>query len=52
MTEPCNIAAALPRRADERPAQVAMRCPGPRGRYDIELTDAQLREIQTEMMSR
>ena len=42
MTEPCNIAAALPRLADERPAQVAMRCPGPRGRYDVALTCAQL----------
>ena len=42
MTEPCNIAAALPRLADEHPAQVAMRCPGPRGRYDIALTYAQL----------
>ena len=42
MTEPCNIAAALPRLADERPAQVAMRCPGPRGRYDVALTYAQL----------
>jgi acyl-CoA synthetase (AMP-forming)/AMP-acid ligase II len=43
----CNIAAALPRLARERGAQVAMRCPGTRGpdglaRYDIELTYAQL----------
>lgn len=44
---PCNIAAALPRLARERGAQVAMRCPGTRGpdglaRYDVELTYAQL----------
>ncbi|WP_460830882.1 olefin beta-lactone synthetase [Lysobacter humi (ex Lee et al. 2017)] len=44
---PCNIAAALPRLAAERGAQVAMRCPGTRGadglaRYDVELTYAQL----------
>ena len=40
--EPCNIAAALPRLARERPDQVAMRCPGRNGRYDIQLTYAQL----------
>ncbi|MFT3897606.1 MAG: fatty acid CoA ligase family protein [Thermomonas sp.] len=38
----CNIAAALPRLARERPAQVAMRCPGRDGRYSAELTYAQL----------
>ena len=40
--EPCNIAASLPRLARERPEQVAMRCPGRNGRYDIALTYAQL----------
>ena len=40
--ETCNIAAALPRLARERPGQVAMRCPGRSGRYDIDLTYAQL----------
>jgi olefin beta-lactone synthetase len=39
---PCNIAAALPRLARERPEQVAMRCPGRNGRYDVALTYAQL----------
>jgi acyl-CoA synthetase (AMP-forming)/AMP-acid ligase II len=38
----CNIAASLPRLARERPDQVAMRCPGPAGRYDVALTYAQL----------
>ena len=43
----CNIAAALPRLAAERGAQVAMRCPGTRGRdglarYDVALTYADL----------
>ena len=38
----CNIAAALPRLARERPGQVAMRCPGPGGRYRVEVTYAQL----------
>jgi olefin beta-lactone synthetase len=47
MTEPCNIAAALPRLARERGEQVAMRCPGRRpwtgmSRYDDVLTYAQL----------
>ncbi|HJR74326.1 MAG TPA: fatty acid CoA ligase family protein [Luteimonas sp.] len=42
MTEACNIAAALPRLARERPDQVAMRCPGRGGRYDVALTYAQL----------
>lgn len=41
-SSPCNIAAALPRLARERPDQVAMRCPGPHGRYDIALSCAQL----------
>jgi acyl-CoA synthetase (AMP-forming)/AMP-acid ligase II len=40
--EACNIAAALPRLARERPGQVAMRCPGRNGRYGVELTYAQL----------
>src|SRR5436190_6154312 len=38
----CNIAADLPRLARERGEQVAMRCPGRDGRYDIALTYAQL----------
>ena len=38
----CNIADALPRLARERPGQVAMRCPGPGGRYRVEVTYAQL----------
>lgn len=42
MTNLSNIAASLPRLARERPDQVAMRCPGRRGRYDIALTYAQL----------
>jgi acyl-CoA synthetase (AMP-forming)/AMP-acid ligase II len=42
MDAPCNIAAALPRLARERPAQVAMRCPGRNGRHGVELTYAQL----------
>ena len=42
MTEPCNIAAALPRLARERPAQVAMRCPGAGARYEVAITYAQL----------
>ena len=42
MSEPCNIAASLPRLARERPAQVAMRCPGRNGRYEMTLTYAQL----------
>lgn len=42
MSEPCNIAASLPRLARERPDQVAMRCPGRGGRYDVSLTYAQL----------
>ena len=45
MTEPtnsCNIAASLPRLARERPDQVAMRCPGRNGAYDIALTYAEL----------
>ncbi len=41
-TKACNIAAALPRMAAEYPDQVAMRCPGPFGRYDIALSYAQL----------
>jgi acyl-CoA synthetase (AMP-forming)/AMP-acid ligase II len=44
---PCNIAAALPRLARERPDQVAMRCPGRRpwsglARYEVAITYAQL----------
>ena len=38
MGDPSNIAAALPRLARERPAQVAMRCPGRDGGYGVELT--------------
>jgi acyl-CoA synthetase (AMP-forming)/AMP-acid ligase II len=43
MSEPCNIAAALPRLAAERPDQPAIRCPGRRGAgsgmaaYDVTL---------------
>ncbi|RDZ26763.1 olefin beta-lactone synthetase [Lysobacter silvisoli] len=45
--EPCNIAAALPRRAAQAPERVAMRCPGSRGpdglpRYDQTLSYAEL----------
>ena len=39
---PCNIAAALPRLARERPDQVAMRCPGPDGGYGVALSYADL----------
>ena len=42
MTSICNIAAALPRLAQAQPDQVAIRCPGRRGRYDVALTYAQL----------
>ena len=42
MPAPCNIAAALPALARERPGQVAMRCPGRNGRYDVALTYAEL----------
>jgi acyl-CoA synthetase (AMP-forming)/AMP-acid ligase II len=42
MTHRCNIAASLPRLAAERPDQVAMRCPGRGGRYDVALTYGQL----------
>src|SRR5690606_12436333 len=42
MNPPCNIAAALPRLAAERPGQVAIRCPGRGGRYDVALDYAQL----------
>lgn len=42
MTDTANIAAALPRLARERPDQIAMRCPGGNGRYEVELTYAQL----------
>ena len=38
----CNIAAALPRLAAERPLQMAIRCPGRDGRYAHGLTYAQL----------
>ena len=41
-SETCNIAAALPRLARERPQQVATRCPGRNGRYEVALTYAQL----------
>lgn len=39
---PCNIAASLPRLARERPEQIAMRCPGRNGRYDIAISYAEL----------
>lgn len=39
---PCNIAACLPPLAAARPDQVAMRCPGRDGAYDIALTYADL----------
>ncbi len=39
---PCNIAASLPQLARERPDQIAMRCPGRDGRYDIALSYAEL----------
>ena len=42
MTDAGNIAAALPRLAREHPQQVAMRCPGRDGRYQVELTYGQL----------
>ena len=42
MSSTCNIAAALPRLAGERPGQVAIRCPGRGGRYDVALDYAQL----------
>src|SRR5690606_16211140 len=47
MSPPCNIAAALPRLAAERPGQVAIRCPGRRlrggmSRYEVALGYAQL----------
>ena len=42
MTDITNIAAALPGLARERPDQIAMRCPGRNGRYEVELTYAQL----------
>ena len=48
MTEPCNIAAALPRLAAERPDQPAIRCPGRRSAgaglaaYDVVLDYATL----------
>ena len=42
MSATCNIAAALPALAAERPDQVAIRCPGRAGRYDVALSYAQL----------
>jgi acyl-CoA synthetase (AMP-forming)/AMP-acid ligase II len=49
MTESCNIAAALPRMAAERGAQVALHCPGTRdwrgrARFDATLTYRQLED--------
>jgi acyl-CoA synthetase (AMP-forming)/AMP-acid ligase II len=49
MTDPCNIAAVLPRMAAERGEQIAMRCPGRRGlngfaRYDQTLSYAQMEQ--------
>jgi olefin beta-lactone synthetase len=47
MTDPCNIAAALPRLAQAQPDQIAIRCPGRPGpdgmaRYDVALSYAEL----------
>jgi acyl-CoA synthetase (AMP-forming)/AMP-acid ligase II len=47
LTEPCNIAAALPRLAAMAPDRIAMRCPGGRGanglaRYDVTLSYREL----------
>jgi acyl-CoA synthetase (AMP-forming)/AMP-acid ligase II len=42
MSEPCNIAASLPRLAREQPDRVAMHCPDDAGRYTSALTYAQL----------
>lgn len=47
MTEPCNIAAALPRLAALQPEAIAMYCPGSRGRdglarYDVSLSYREL----------
>ena len=42
MPSPCNIAATLPELAATRGTQVAMRCPGRDGRYDVTLTYAEL----------
>ncbi|MUV13063.1 olefin beta-lactone synthetase [Noviluteimonas gilva] len=42
MSATCNIAASLPALARERGEQVAMRCPGRDGRYDIAITYADL----------
>lgn len=47
MKEPCNIAAALPRLARERPEQIAIRCPGRPGfggmaAYDLTLSYREL----------
>src|SRR5690606_26047741 len=42
MTPPCNIAAALPRLAADRPGEFANRCPGRGGRYVVALEYAQL----------
>jgi len=49
MTEPCNIAAVLPRMAAERGEQIAMRCPGRRrldgfARYDLTLSYRQMED--------
>ncbi len=47
MKEPCNIAAALPCLARERPEQIAIRCPGRPGSggmaaYDLTLSYREL----------
>jgi acyl-CoA synthetase (AMP-forming)/AMP-acid ligase II len=49
MSDPCNIAAVLPRMAAERAEQVALRCPGSRdwrgrARYDSTLTYRELED--------
>ncbi|KAF1686997.1 peptide synthase [Pseudoxanthomonas broegbernensis] len=42
MSDPCNIAAALPRLAAAAPDRVAMHCPGRDGGYALVMTYAQL----------
>ena len=42
MTDPCNIAAALPRLAAAAPGRVAMHCPGRDGAYSLTLTYGEL----------
>ena len=49
MTDPCNIAASLPRLAREQPDSVAMRCPDGAGRYTRALTYAQQNASNSEL---